>query len=234
MAHKKLFRFAAIKSFPNVLQYPAGMPGKWNEFFKNNNAIILELACGKGEYAVGLAQLHPDKNFIGVDLKGNRMYVGAKKCLDHEISNVAFLRTQIDKITDYFAPAEVSEIWITFPDPFLRDSKAKNRLTHHRFLYLYHQILPKGAKINLKTDSTELYDFTLQTIEELGCTIHINSADVYADHIEGPVISVQTYYEGLHLMENKKIKYIQFSLPGDLAPYIKKKKVIDDGESHAG
>ena len=125
MGQKKLLRFEAINSFPNVLQYPQGMKGNWNNFFKNQSPIVLELACGKGEYAVALAKIFPDKNFIGVDLKGNRIYVGAKKCLEEKISNVAFLRTQIDKISDYFAKNEVQEIWLTFPDPQLRKSKAK-------------------------------------------------------------------------------------------------------------
>src|ERR1017187_5398935 len=111
MAQKKLLRFEAIKSFPNVLQYPEGMAGKWKDFFKNDHPLTLELACGKGEYAVGLAKMFPDRNCIGVDLKGNRIYIGAKKCLDEHISNAAFLRTQIDKIHLYFAPNEVQEIW---------------------------------------------------------------------------------------------------------------------------
>ncbi|HEY4831577.1 MAG TPA: hypothetical protein VIH61_03355, partial [Waddliaceae bacterium] len=110
MGQKKLIRFEAIKSFPNVLQYPEGMAGQWRHFFRNDNPITLELACGKGEYAVGLAKIHPDRNFIGVDLKGNRLYVGAKTCLQDEIHNAAFLRTHIDKITDYFQPGEVNEI----------------------------------------------------------------------------------------------------------------------------
>ncbi|HRN56072.1 MAG TPA: tRNA (guanosine(46)-N7)-methyltransferase TrmB [Agriterribacter sp.] len=133
MGHKKLIRFEAIKTFPNVLQYPQGMQGKWNVFFGNSNGITLELACGKGEYTVALAQQYPNRNFIGIDLKGNRIWVGAKRCIEEGTGNAAFLRTQIEKITDYFAPGEVHEIWITFPDPQLRLSKAKKRLTHPRF-----------------------------------------------------------------------------------------------------
>src|SRR5689334_21903577 len=134
MGQKKLLRFEAIKHFPNVLQYPAGMAGKWSYFFKNDHPITLELACGKGEYTVALAAMHPERNFIGVDLKGNRLYVGAKRCLSEGITNAAFLRTQIGKLDEYFGRGEVAEIWITFPDPQLRLSKAKKRLTHPAFL----------------------------------------------------------------------------------------------------
>ena len=120
MGHKKLIRFEAIKGFPNVLQYPEGMAGRWTVFFKNSHPITLELACGKGEYAVGLGRLYADRNFIGIDIKGNRIWRGAKTALDEGLSNVAFVRSHIDKITDYFVPGEVSEIWITFPDPQLQ------------------------------------------------------------------------------------------------------------------
>ena len=125
MAQKKLERFAAIKTFSNVLEYPVDMKGKWNTFFTNKNPLILELACGRGEYTVGMAILFPQQNFLGVDVKGNRMFIGAKKCLAENLSNAGFLRTQIEKLPDYFEPGEVDEIWVTFPDPQLRISKAK-------------------------------------------------------------------------------------------------------------
>ena len=179
MAQKKLKRFGEIKTFSNVLEYPENIKGKWKDFFKNDNEIVLELACGKGEYATGLAQLYPHKNFIGVDIKGNRLWVGAKFALENKLNNVAFLRTQIDKLTNYFAPDEVSEIWITFPDPQLRMSKAKKRLTHPRFLRLYQQILKAGGKIHLKTDSPDLYNFTKTVIELYGLTIITNCENVY-------------------------------------------------------
>src|SRR5687768_8933057 len=143
MGQKKLVRFAELETFSNVLQYPENMAGNWAQFFKNNSPIILELACGKGEYAVGLAQLYPNKNFIGIDLKGNRIWVGAKKALQIKLTNTAFLRIEIDKIPEFFAPGEVNEIWITFPDPQPRTGKAKKRLTHPKFLRLYEQILNK-------------------------------------------------------------------------------------------
>src|SRR4051794_24504936 len=139
MGQKKLQRFADIKNFSNVLEYPGEMKGKWHAFFKNNNPIVLELACGRGEYTIGLSGLFPDKNFIGVDVKGNRIYIGAKKCLGEHINNAAFLRDQITMLGDYFQTGEVSEIWITFPAPHLKTAKAKKRLTHPRFLRLYQQ-----------------------------------------------------------------------------------------------
>src|SRR5580698_9268628 len=122
MGQKKLIRFEAIKSFPNVLQYPENMAGNWAAFYKNDHPLTLELACGKGEYTVGLARMYPERNFLGVDLKGNRIYIGAKTCLEQHITNAAFLRTKIDQVNDYFARNEVEEIWLTFPDPQLRKS----------------------------------------------------------------------------------------------------------------
>ena len=145
MGQKKLVRFAEIETFPNVLQYPKDMAGNWSAHFKNDNPITLELACGKGEYAIGLGQLYPDRNFIGVDLKGNRIWVGAKKAIQNNLTNVAFLRTQIDQVTEYFEKNEIEAIWITFPDPQLRKSKAKKRLTHPKFLRLYQQFLTPGG-----------------------------------------------------------------------------------------
>jgi tRNA (guanine-N7-)-methyltransferase len=164
MAQKKLLRFKEIKSFPNVMEYPENMQGEWNSFFKNNNPNILELACGKGEYTVGLAKLYPGKNFIGVDIKGNRMWAGAKFALVNNLMNAAFLRTQIDKIDQYFTKGEINEIWIIFPDPQLRKSKTKKRLTHPRFLRLYNHFLKPGGLIHLKTDSPDLYHFTKTVI----------------------------------------------------------------------
>ena len=130
MGQKKLVRFAELNTFKNVLQFPENIAGNWHRHFENSHPLVLELACGKGEYALGLGQLHPEKNFIGVDIKGNRLWVGAKKAINNKLANVAFLRAQIEQITRYFAAAEVEEIWITFPDPQLRYSKAKKRLTH--------------------------------------------------------------------------------------------------------
>lgn len=197
-------------------EYPVGMQGQWQPFFKNQHPITLELACGRGEYAIGLAKLFPDQNFIGVDVKGNRMYIGAKKALDESLSNVAFLRTQIEMLPDYFAPAEVDQIWITFPDPQLRTSKAKKRLTHPRFLRLYQQVLKPGGCIHLKTDSPALYQFTKLVIEKYGLTEKESSENVYAADQVDPSLRIKTHYESLDIAQSNKIFYIRFSLPGKL------------------
>jgi tRNA (guanine-N7-)-methyltransferase len=218
MGQKKLIRFAEIAEFRNVLQYPQAIKGKWHEHFKNEHPITLELACGKGEYTVGLASLHPNENFIGVDLKGNRIWVGAKKALTANLENVAFLRTHIDKIEDYFLPGEVSEIWITFPDPQLRVSHAKKRLTHPKYLRHYQQILKPGGKIHLKTDSPDLYNFTLLVISMFNCTLHTAWDDVYSRQERMPELDIKTHYEGLDIAGSNRIHYVCFSLPGEPLP----------------
>jgi tRNA (guanine-N7-)-methyltransferase len=216
MAQKKLVRFAELETFANVLQYPQNMKGDWHSFLKNNNPIVLELACGKGEYAVGLAQLHPQKNFIGIDLKGNRIWVGAKKALQLQLSNVAFLRIGIDRITDFFAKDEVEEIWITFPDPQLRISKSKKRLTHPKFLRLYQQLLKPGGSIHLKTDSPELYRFTKKVIDLYGCSLLEDVGNVYEQEAIKPELSIKTYYESLDIAQSNRVHYLSFSLPATL------------------
>lgn len=216
MAQKKLERFAELDTFSNTLQFPKNIAGKWNEFFKNNNPITLELACGKGEYAVGLGQLYPQQNFIGVDLKGNRIWVGAKKALQQNLTNVAFLRTEIDQVKDYFSANEVAAIWITFPDPQLRMSKAKKRLTHPKFLRLYQQFLVPGGLINLKTDSPDLYYFTKTVIALYGCILHTDFDDVYKQENIGEELKIKTHYESLDIAGSNRIHYICFSLPEKL------------------
>ncbi len=218
MAQKKIQRFEAINSFANVLQYPEGISGKWKDFFKNENPINLELACGKGEYTVGLSGLYPERNFIGVDLKGNRLYIGALKCLKNNQQNAAFLRIQIDKINEYFFPAEVAEIWITFPDPQLRTSRAKKRLTHPRFLRLYQKILKSHGLIHLKTDSPVLFRFTKLVIELYQLPVHAYSEDVYGDPEISRELSIRTHYEGLDIAGTRKTLYLQFSLPESPLP----------------
>jgi len=213
MAQKKLFRFAQLKTFPNVLEYPADMKGKWNAFFKNENPVVLELACGRGEYTIGLSSLYPQQNFIGVDVKGNRMYIGAKKAMDKGLANAAFLRTQVEKINEYFAAGEVDEIWITFPDPQLRWSKAKKRLTHPRFLRLYNEILKHGGSINLKTDSPQLYEFTKTVIELYKLALVEDMDDVYATPEIKESLKIKTHYESLDIAQSKKIHYLKFTLP---------------------
>jgi tRNA (guanine-N7-)-methyltransferase len=215
MGQKKLIRFAAIKTFANVLEYPKDMQGQWNRFFKNNNPVALELACGRGEYTVGLSKLYPNKNYIGIDIKGNRIYIGAKKCLEQGLTNAAFVRSQIEKLPDYFAASELDEIWITFPDPQLRTSRAKKRLTHPRFLRLYKQLLKPDGYIHLKTDSPDLYKFTKRVIELYKLNLVEDLDDVYAntDHED---LKIKTYYEALDIAGSNKIFYLKFQLPGTI------------------
>lgn len=211
MGHKKLIKFEAIKTYANVLQHPENMKGNWHAFFKNDNPITLELACGKGEYSVGLGRENKDYNYIGIDIKGNRIYNGAKIALQEQLTNVAFLRIPIDNITHYFAPGEVNDIWIIFSDPFLK--KEKNRLTHPRFLNAYQQILKPGGSIKLKTDSPVLFEYTLQTIEEQGCKLNEKLEDLYGNDLAKGPLAIQTYYEKMHLADGRKIYYVSFSLP---------------------
>jgi len=212
MGQKKLQRFADIKTFPNVLEYPENMKGKWKEFFKNDNELTLELACGKGEYAVGLGRLFPAANFIGVDIKGNRLWRGAKTALDEGLHNVAFLRSQIEKIADYFQTDEVANIWITFPDPQLRVSKAKKRLTHPRFLRLYKSILHPSGTINLKTDSPHLYEFTKTVINLFDLELLSEHEDVYSDSNLPEELKIKTHYEQLDIAQSNRIHYLKFRL----------------------
>ena len=216
MGQKKLIRFEELNTFSNVLQFPKDTAGKWKKFFNNENPITLELACGKGEYAVGLARLYPHTNLIGVDLKGNRIWAGAKKALQENLSNVFFLRTQIDMAGEYFAKDEIAGIWITFPDPQLRRSKAKKRLTHPVFLRIYKQFLIPGGLIHLKTDSPDLYLFTKLVIELYGCTLHKDLGDVYKEEGIGEELKIKTHYESLDIAGSNRIHYLCFSLPENL------------------
>lgn len=213
MGQKKLQRFAELNTFTNVLQFPKDVAGKWSNFFGNENPITLELACGKGEYAVGLGELYPDRNFIGIDLKGNRIWAGAKKALKADLTNVAFLRIQIDQAADYFLKNEVGEIWITFPDPQLRRSKAKKRLTHPKFLRLYQQFLTPGGLIHLKTDSPDLYGFTKTVTGMYGCGVHQDTDNVFAAKNISEELKIKTHYESLDIAGRSRIHYLCFSLP---------------------
>lgn len=216
MGQKKLIRFNEIKTFPNVHEYPQGMAGKWHEYFGNEQPITLELACGKGEYAVGLGRLHPQRNFIGIDLKGNRIWRGAKTALENGLTNVAFIRSHIDKITDYFAAGEVKEIWITFPDPQLRNARMKKRLTYPRFLRLYQQIVTPDATINLKTDSPDLYNFTKAVIALYDLELLVDDGDVYAKAEVSDELKIKTHYEGLDIAGSNRIHYLSFKINKEL------------------
>lgn len=217
MGQKKLIRFEELNSMKNVFQFPKDIAGKWNNYFKNDHPITLELACGKGEYTLGLAQLYPDQNFIGVDLKGNRIWVGAKKALQSQLSNAVFLRTEIDLVNDYFLKNEIKAIWITFPDPQLRKSKAKKRLTHPKFLRLYQQILIPGGLIHLKTDSPDLYQFTKKVIDMYHCQLHKDQNDVYSGENISEELKIKTHYESLDIAGSNRIHHLCFSLP-DILP----------------
>ena len=212
MAQKKLQRFKDIKEFANVLEYPQGMIGKWHTFFHNSNPIVLELACGKGEYTIGLARLRPDCNAIGVDIKGNRIWRGAKTALDENLTNVAFLRTRIEQLADYFLPGEIAEIWITFPDPQLRMSKQKKRLTHPRFLRIYQHILKENGVVHLKTDSPHLYNFTKQVIELYNLQLIADNNNVYAGEAITPELAIKTHYEKMDIAGSNTIYYLQFAI----------------------
>ncbi len=213
MGQKKLIRFEELNTMKNVFQFPKDMAGKWKEFFKNDRPVILELACGKGEYAIGLAQLYSQQNFIGVDVKGNRIWVGAKKALKQDIANVAFLRIEIDQVSEYFTKNEVAGIWITFPDPQLRTSKAKKRLTHPKFLRLYQQFLIPGGLVHLKTDSPDLYLFTKTVIDLYHCRLHTDLSDLYKEETISEELKIKTHYESLDIAESNRIHYLCFSLP---------------------
>ncbi len=212
MGHKKLLRFNQFKELQNTKEHPTETAGTWAAHFGNDNPIVLELACGRGEYTVALAAMHPGKNFIGVDIKGNRMYLGASKAQEAGYKNAAFLRIQIEDIEKYFAADEVSEIWITFPDPQLRTAKAKKRLTHPKFLRQYTQIIKPGGSIHLKTDSPDLYKFTKLVIEMYSLSLLQENDNVYAG-AHAPELAIRTHYEGLDIAKSEKIFYLEFSLP---------------------
>lgn len=223
MGKNKLKRFAENKTFDNVFQPKRDemisgfeLKGNWNKtVFKNNHPIVLELGCGKGEYTVALAEKYPDKNFIGIDIKGARFWRGAKTAIENNLPNAAFLRTQIELIDYAFAENEVSEIWITFPDPQIKYRRTKHRLTHPEFLNRYKKVLKKNGLMHLKTDSEFLHGYTHGILQLLGHPVLISSHDVYhPDNRELPeeITSVQTFYEKRFLEENKKITYIRFRL----------------------
>ena len=219
MGKNKLKKFGEMDTFSNVFQYPysvlmqQGFPlkGKWHsDFFGNGNPIVLELGCGKGEYTVGLAKRFPDRNFIGVDIKGARMWTGAKQAVTDNMPNVAFVRTNIELIASFFAPGEVSEIWITFPDPQMK--KTNKRLTSVRFLNLYRRILEPGGIINLKTDSPFLYTYTRELVRLNGLPVKVDTDDLYASGMADDILEIRTFYEQQWLARGLTIKYLRWRL----------------------
>lgn len=223
----KLQKFAEVAAFPNVYEnFDVGnteltccgekvrMAGKWRSgHFQNAHPLTLELACGKGEYTVGLARMFPDRNVIGVDVKGARIWKGASRALEAQLPNAAFLRTRIEMLGNFFGAHEVDEIWIVFPDPFPRESKSNRRLTAPPFLSIYRRILRPGGLVHLKTDDRNLYDFTLEVLaSEQDARVIAHNDDIYAGALPVPELEIRTFYEAQHLAAGKTIKYIRFSL----------------------
>lgn len=211
MPKNKLRKFDEYNSFSNTFDARNALKGKWHsEVFKNNDPITLELACGRGEYTVGLAEMHPERNFVGIDVKASRMWKGARYALENKLENLAFLRIQIDFISEYFAPGEIEEIWITFPDPQPQKPREKQRLTHIRFLEKYQALLGKGKPVNLKTDSDFLLSYTLQTLQPLNVQILELLPDIDQKEDLQPELKIKTYYERMWREKNIPIKYLKF------------------------
>lgn len=231
---KKLQRFAEMDTFTNVIQ-PAmsditqvkdsgvfgdhPLKGKWKStFFQNEQPLVLELGCGKGEYSVGMGRKFPAKNFLGVDIKGARIWRGAKTALDEGLTNVGFLRTRIDLITSFFGEAEVDEIWITFPDPQPQQSRERKRLTAPLFINRYRKLLKPDGLVHLKTDSTDLYEYTMEQIHEQGYRLITHTPNLYAELIDSldkdtqDILGIRTHYENLFSAQGYSIKYIKFQI----------------------
>lgn len=228
MTKGKLKKFSELLELPNVYENfnpndkflingdreEILMKGKWRtDHFKNDNPIVLELACGRGEYSLGLGAMYPDRNFIGVDIKGARIWKGATYAHENGLNNVAFLRTRIELINDFFEKDEIDEIWIIFPDPFLKKSKANRRLTSASFLNKYRKFLKATGLVHLKTDSSPLYEFTMETIaEDKQCVIAYQNDNIYASDLAYKELEIKTYYERSHLEDGRIIKYVRYNI----------------------
>jgi len=230
MSKNKLKKFKEVTAFSNTIELtdfqdnarekPAG---RWNsEVFENENPIIVELACGKGEYTCTLAQEFPDYNYVGIDIKGARIWKGAKRALDNDWENVRFLRIYIDHLAEYFAPDEIHGIWITFPDPYPRRSKRLKRLTSPKFLEIYKKVMQPDGLIHFKTDSDSLFQYTLSVIEAMACPLYRRVDDIYGTRPDDELLTTKTYYEKKHLANGKTIKYLEFGLPRKMVENPKK------------
>ena len=224
----KLMKFAELATLPNVYENfsveepqllaayktPVDLRGKWaSSHFHNDNPITLELACGRGEYTVALAERFPNRNFIGIDIKGARIWKGAKQAIERSLSNAAFLRSRIECIDKFFMAGEIDEIWITFPDPFPRDGQSNRRLTSHIFRRVYRHLLGEKGKIHLKTDNTGLFLFTLeQIVEDDSLELLEHTDDVDKDDLGMGELEIPTFYEKLHREKGARIKYARFSI----------------------
>lgn len=220
MSKGKLEKFKEVHEFENTLELTdfqgndAQKPkGRWNsDIFENTNPIVFELACGRGEYTLELARRNPQKNYIGIDIKGARIWKGAKIALDEELENVRFMRMYIDHLDDYFAPKEIDEIWITFPDPYPRKPDQNKRLTSPKFLNIYKKVVKPGATVHFKTDSDELFAYTLSVLSETDCELLDVVDKIYEERPDDSLLTHKTYYEQKYLQEGRTISYCKFRL----------------------
>ncbi len=220
MSKDKISRYLEVATLENVTDLSHLRPGdeielrgRWSQtIFGNEAPVILELACGKGDYAIEMARRFPDKNFIGVDIKGERIWKGAKVALAENLTNVHFVRAQVEYLSQIFGRNEISEIWITFPDPFLKYRRRTRRLTHPRFIDRYRNVLKEGGLVHLKTDSPELFRFTLEVIQELELTLHERIDDIYALGTVPELLQIRTFYEQKHLREGRVIRFLVFEV----------------------
>ena len=223
MSKGKLEKFEEVSAFENTLELTdfqgngSEKPkGQWrSDIFENDNPIVLELACGKGTYTLELARRNPNKNYLGIDIKGDRIWRGAKTALDEGLDNVRFMRMYIDHLEEYFAPDEIDDVWITFPDPYPRSPDSNKRLTSPKFLAIYQQVLKPDATIQFKTDDDDLFSFTKEVVDETGCEVLDLVEDIYQERPDDELITIKTNYEKSHLAKGRTISYLKFKLPGD-------------------
>lgn len=220
MSKGKLEKFKEVSEFENTLEYTdfqdneSRKPkGCWNsDIFKNDNPIVSELACGRGEYTLELARRNPQKNYIGIDIKGARIWKGAKKALEEGLENVRFIRMYIDHLDEYFAPEEINDIWITFPDPYPKKGDRSKRLTSPKFLNIYRKVIVPEAEIRLKTDSKQLFNYTLGVLSETDCNVLDVVENIYQERTQDNLLTHKTYYERKHLEKGRTISFCKFCL----------------------